>query len=74
MMVANAVRYNETCKSGYKDEKSDYRVLSFPTDAKERSRWLSSLPNRIENATQNMGICERHWPVVYENKKIPDGH
>ena len=65
---------NETCKSGYKGEKSYYRVLSFPTDAEERSRWLNSLPNRIDNATQNMGICERHWQVVYEFKRNPGGY
>ena len=65
---------NETCKLGYKGEKSNYRVLSFPTDVEERSRWLNSLPNRIENATRNMGSFERHCPVVYEFKRISDGY
>ena len=65
---------NETCKLGYKGEKSNYRVLSFPTDVEERSRWLNSLPNWIENATQNMGLCEDHWPVAYEFKRISGGY
>ena len=65
---------NETCKSGYKTAKPNYRVLSFPADENERSRWLMSLPNQIENATDNMGVCVRHWPEHYEFKTIPGGH
>ena len=51
---------NETCKSGYKTSETNHKVLSFPADKNERNRWIMSLPNRIENATDNMGVCERH--------------
>ena len=52
----------------------DLIIEFYPTDAEERSRRLNSLPNRIENATQNMGLCERHLPVVYEFKRISGGY
>ena len=70
------------CSSGY-DSKFNkvtaygfYKVTvyRFPVDATECKIWVDGLPNVIENVTDNIGICERHWsdnyPKVKKKRKI----
>ena len=40
------------------------KVFRFPSDRESGQRWLDTMPNKIEfdNVTENMGVCELHWP------------
>lgn len=65
----------KSCTSGYYNclnNTKEYRVIAFPKNNEERQRWINSLPNviNLENVTENMGVCERHWPEGYATKKV----
>ena len=65
----------ETCRSGYKGHEGKYRVIAFPVDANDRKRWISALPNvlKVEDVTNNMGICLRHWKEDFAYRIGPGG-
>ena len=67
---------NKSCKSGYLNDTSGYRVLGFPTEIEERKRWLANLPNMInlEDVTKNMGVCLKHWEADFKYRIGPGGY
>jgi len=59
------------CTSNYHSSEQNVRVYQFPSDPALRERWLSTLPNIVSDVTQNMGICELHWPAESPMFKPP---
>ena len=57
-----------SCKSGYATCPDRVKVSKFPKNYEGKQGWVISLPNyiNIENVTDNMGICEKHWKPDYE--------
>ena len=63
---------SDVCKTNYDSEKKKrkksnlnvqkIRVFSFPKDPNRRTAWVSALPNVLQKVTNNMGVCENHWP------------
>ena len=66
---------NKSCTSGYKSDKSGFRVISFPSNIEERAKWVKNLPNalQVEDITIHMGICLKHWKKGFETKPWPGG-
>ena len=72
--LENVVQFmaKKSCKTGYPKDTSGFRVIGFPTDVEERKRWLPNLPNiiKLEDVTENMGICSRHWKTGFEYRIV----
>ena len=45
-------------------------IFSLPKDPVRRTAWINSLPNVIEDLTDYMGICEKHWLPNYPTTRI----
>ena len=63
------------CTSGYKNDSSATKVISFPSEFEEKKEWCRNLPNRLDpkDVTIRMGICMKHWPEDFEGKVKPGG-
>ena len=62
------------CRSGYKWNPSKFNgiIYGFPKDKSEKELWIRALPNASianNNITDNMGICELHWPLKYPTRR-----
>ena len=65
----------KSCKSGFATDPTPkkYKLFRFPKDEDERKLWVLNLPNKnlkVENITDNMAICERHWQPGFETKSV----
>ena len=65
------------CRSGYKWNQSKFNgiIYGFPTDQSEKELWVRALPNASisnNNITDNMWICEIHWPPRYHPRFLVD--
>ena len=69
-----------SCDSGHPGSTFQGSIFTFPSTKTEKGRnectkWLQALPNYIDinNVTQWMGICEKHWKPGYEFKHVQGG-
>nr|XP_047135492.1 uncharacterized protein LOC124812659 [Hydra vulgaris] len=51
------------CRRNYDSANEHVKVYKFPSDKELCERWLAALPNKIQSPTDNMGVCEKHWPL-----------
>ena len=51
------------CSGNYDSQKDRVKVYEFPRNKELCEKWLAALPNIIKSPTDNMGICEKHWPI-----------
>ena len=73
----------DVCKTNYGSEKKKrkksnlnvqrIRVFSFPKDPNRSTAWVSALPNVLQKVTNNMGVCEKHWPLNFPTIRVK-GH
>ena len=51
-----------------KKETTKVSVYKFPTKDDEKRAWVNALPNmvKVEDVTENVVICEKHWPEGFE--------
>ena len=66
---------NKSCRSGYSSDKSGIRVISFPANIEDKTRWVINLPNvlKVEEVTEHMGICLNQWKKGFETRIGPGG-
>ena len=59
------------CNTGFATCTYKGSVFSFPhggTD--ERETWKNALPNKLITITNDMGVCDLHWPPGHRTKKV----
>ena len=51
-----------------KKKTSKVSVYKFPTKDDEKRAWVNALPNmlKVEDVTENIVICEKHWREGFE--------
>ena len=52
--------------SMYSGTDGKVNVFSFRTDNNKWEKGNQALPNKINNATKHIGVCEKHWPTGLE--------
>ena len=52
------------CRGNYDRSNEHVKVYKFPSDKELCARWSVALPNKIQSPKDNMGICEKHWPLT----------
>ena len=69
-----------SCDSGRPGCTFQGSIFTFPSTKTEKgknecTKWLQALPNYIDinNVTQWMGICEKHWKPGCEFKHVQGG-
>ena len=57
------------CTSNDKGIEEKVSIFRFPSNEKEKERWVNAPPIKIAEVTNYTGVFEKHWPDGYTKTK-----